>query len=466
MWVLQCNRQILIELLAGNSRSILYGAFQQDGLAFNRLKEDELYLLWESNPQVQQRVLPFIIIVPNGRIRDFFAWAITYLTSYRPFTAFFRVLDQDSLSVLGKDAQLLSLNEKDTACIGTIIAEASLLSLITGKRLSLTPNSCSGLLSYALTRALALSVTPEELQGVTQKWFIARKLSDQHYPSDLAQGIIEIYRTLAELNQLNPGHNSFLFPNAASSMVSACSEIIRDGRVSDNSWYQLTAGIRVLENAHENMQGTREERVVYFQHLMARDNLLKLPNVNLRDFLIGYLASLIGPGSLAHMDLVMKYVSSFPNATLWYGMCAGLQKKGDLLVSFNVLGRWLLRELLRKDRLFDPPSCDMSLPELQVIFEGGIDPARFPRFTSSRVVVELQPYIAIGLNWPKKTVVEETMSAAAVSLKEKESGQLFKDLGSHLNEALKIQGELLQRSGRNQPDRKGASSRKAKKNKL
>lgn len=362
MWVLEANRQTLVDLLAGNAREIFYRAFHQDQVMVKPLSKDDVCLLWESDPR-EPPLLPAVIVLANGRTRDFLAWAITYLTSYRPFTAFFKVMEHNVLTGLQANSDLLSLNGEEAACVGTIIAEASLVSFMSGKKVYLTPNSCSGLLSFALTRAIAIGTSTQVLQGVTEKWFVARKLSDQSYSSELLREIDEICKVLLEFRLRSSGQDSLLFARSSSPIVDACLEIRREGRVSDNLWHQLTSGIEGLRDAHEHMQGTREERVIYFQHTLTNENLISSQNLKSANFLVGYLASLIAPGSLAHIDLVMKYISSFRTAALWYGMCGGLQRKNEVLLSFNVLGRRLLRELLRKERLLDPPTCDIALPD-------------------------------------------------------------------------------------------------------
>ena len=458
MWTLESDRRKFLDMLLGNAT--LTQALPVEHLPTISPKGDDLYLLWESDPR-PRGVPPSVVVVADGRLRDFLAWVSTYLTSHRPFTAFFRVIEFCVLADLGVNAAPPSLNGLEQACVGTIVAEASLLSLAHGKLTTLTLPNCSGLLSYALTQALALGANLQKIEGVREEYLRARKLSDYPYIIDVAT-VDEIYRILFELREKGSGKSLFS-PRSLSPLTDACWDISGSGKVSGGLWNQLTNGAEELRDAQDRMQGTREERVLYFQR-SAVDASMGLSDSRVRNFVIGYLASLIAPGSLAHIDLVMKNVPSLPTAALWYGMCAGLHKKNDLLASYNVLGRRLLRDLLRHEPLHAPPTCDIAVAELQILQEGNGESPQFPRIASNRILVELEPFINVLLGWGKRQEGVQTGAAPSpLFTSQRESAQLLKELESHLQSALEIQRELSKRGWKGSTSEdKTASKQKGK----
>jgi hypothetical protein len=446
MWILDSDRQTLIEILLGNGRESLKRVHEESHWPVEPVQEDKFYLLWETDTHPSNG-LPSVIVVSKGHMRDFLAWAITYFASYRPFTAFFRVIEFDDLVNFDLQRGNPSLHGLEAACAGVILTEASLLSSTYGKSSALTLASCSGLLSHALTRSLALGATSTGLERIRDKWQQARKLADYKQVSDVTQTVAQIFGILLELKARICNESAFLFPDMSSTVTDACWQICHDGRVSDRHWKEIVAGCDSLSDAHRHMEGTREERVLYFQRIVA-DGITRLPKSTMADFVIGYMASLIGPGSLSHIDLIMKHISSFPTAALWYGLCAGLHKKNEILVSFNILGRRLIRDLLKQESLLNTPTCDIALSELQILQNITAETVQFPGLGPNRVLVEIDPCICVLLAWGKRTDERQTTAQPSLFSSSKDSAQLFKELETHLQTALAINKELFARGER------------------
>lgn len=122
-----------------------------------------------------------------------------------------------------------------------------------------------------------------------------------------------------------------------------------------------------------------------------------------------------------------------------------MHKKSEVLASFNVLGRRLLRDLLRQEALFSPPTCDIALSELQILSDVATEYLQFPSVGPNRILVELEPCISILLNWGKRDKESQRMTQPALLPSKKDSAQLLMELESHLRNALEIQKELLGR---------------------
>src|SRR5258708_924407 len=95
MWVRATNRRELIEIIQAERleepRDTLFSRFEfiSTTSLSSRNKSEELLLVWYDDPR-EVFTLPNLIITPPDQ-RDFFAWALTYLNTLRPLTAYIRI---------------------------------------------------------------------------------------------------------------------------------------------------------------------------------------------------------------------------------------------------------------------------------------------------------------------------------------------------------------------------------------
>ena len=216
----------------------------------------------------------------------------------------------------------------------------------------------------------------------------------------------------------------------------------------------MTGDIRELKTAQIEMAAPREDRVRFFHGLLSNETLSNLTDKNLRSFICGYLASLIGPGSMSHIDLITPKILQMGDILLWYGLCAGLQKKNELLDSFNVLGRRLLREILKYESLLNRPSADIAITELQILLESKIKEIEFRTFSPQHIVVELMPCVSTYIAWPKREIGEQETAFSKTTF-------TFKASIHYQEEALEI--EKLLSDSRDITDNKSVYKRTDKK---
>src|SRR5687767_8463572 len=68
------------------------------------LRNSDLALIWDDVPNGPGSISNPVVVVADAKYRDFLAWATTYVSTYTPFTAFFRVIktsDLDRFDLLG-----------------------------------------------------------------------------------------------------------------------------------------------------------------------------------------------------------------------------------------------------------------------------------------------------------------------------------------------------------------------------
>jgi hypothetical protein len=187
----------------------------------------------------------------------------------------------------------------------------------------------------------------------------------------------------------------------------ACSQLSEDGKISEFIWDELTEGADELKDAFFQMKGPREERVRYFKKVTTDATLSKIKVETFRDFVFGYLANLLSPGTMDHLDIVATNVHRYQNSLIWYGLFAGLHRESKIMSEFNVLGRRVLRDIVKEYSILDSPTCDISLDELEVLLSSNAKPIPFRAFSSNRLEVELMPCISTFLKWPTKDYAEQ-----------------------------------------------------------
>jgi hypothetical protein len=78
---------------------------------------------------------------------------------------------------------------------------------------------------------------------------------------------------------------------------------------------------------------------------------------------------------------------------LWYGVCASLSPGTRVLTDYGHLGVRILRMIERHEDVMSPPTCDISLAELEVMLRGQPRSRTFRQTHASSLRVELAPAI-------------------------------------------------------------------------
>lgn len=351
----------------------------------------ELQFLWREDPREWGK-LPSIIIVDKMDKQDFFAWTGTYLPYCRPLTALCRVISRDTLKAV-VDAQVtFGLGALETTCIGLIIGEAA--TYVAGQsnvnRLSIA--AFTGTYSFAMTRAIAGNMLPIERNKVGELWSKARRLTGQRLLS----------LSLSDLNQVwslvfsFPKHKSFgkWYPEDEFGILTlACRQIFQTGEIGENTWQSLTCGIIDNQLTDDLFKGPREGRVMQVERVLASLSQQTTGDKMIREFVGGYLASRLAPGTFDHHELLIPYLPKLPSLLLWYGLCAGLSSDSKLRNFGAGIGRRIIREAVQEENILNRPRCDIALEELEVLSSGKNQVQNFHTKESGYLIVEIFPCI-------------------------------------------------------------------------
>jgi hypothetical protein len=366
---------------------------------------EELVLLWASDPAQSpsgsppEGRLPHAIVVRSNETREFIAWVTTFIGGYRPFTAFFRVIDPE-LARLAFEPKEPTLGTLENAVAGLIIAEA--LTLSSNQRsvsaLLLLPSEST--YSYSFARALALGYVRDGSghDPISSPLAVARRLTRQparKLADELLGDALKVLSRLAT-GKVTPGHS-----DVPAIIWQACQELLSHGGVK-RSWDLLGGRGAPASQVLDEMRGPREHRVRTFERVLKGMDQL---DVLTASFLTGLLADQIAPGTFEHVDLVLPYLNRYPTALVWYGLCAGLHPDSDIQQIGNCLGRRLTRDLLASDPITSRPKYDISVGELEVYLDRE-QPLEFRVASQSHIAVELLPGVPAYMKWPVSAATE------------------------------------------------------------
>jgi hypothetical protein len=410
---------------------------------------DDLQLIWseddlsdaDDRSRVSRPTVPRIVVVGAEKKRDFLAWVWTYVPEFRPFTAYARVLDLDELKPLLEFKGTPTLGALEEACLGLILGEAATYVETTQERKpNITPLACASTYSYAMARALAVSVRSEldvTDKGISGSWMKARSLSRQR-PLRLNPEKLELpWKLLLHMHGNEEGYR-YASRDVPENIYSACVNLYRDSEVGPESWDLLSRDYPRLREARREMQGPREGRVVFFEQFVFSLSETRRSDSEFASFLCGLLASQIGPGTLDYLSLLTPHLDQFPTSFLWYGLCSGLQHRSSLHGFSGALGRRVMREILRRESVFDSPQSDIALAELEALTSSDTAAMEFRTGTQGVLAIEIVPLVITTVRWPpRQTEQSELFPAESSSSDLRELSVQLEDLRSKMAQVQK-----------------------------
>ncbi len=420
MWVTTVSRRQFIDFIEVGDRPALSGAWETDTPP-SPVQDDSLTLIWRDRPDSDRRppILPAAIVIDRHVRRDFLAWALTYFKPFRPFTAFCRVIDSNSVGTISRQPRAPSLRDLDEAALGVILGEAMAYSDGLRDSRPLSVVGCASTCSFAIGRALGFGLVgndPVAAENISRSWFEARAMTHQPdlrlVPRDLqAPWLVMTRLRESEVNVLPSffltSHQLEFGPSdEVADITSACLDLRNSGEVGRTSWDKLTKGLPELNRVRNFVKSSREDRVRSFEQ--ALEVLLRIPPRAISSFLAGYIVSQIGPGTMDHVRLLQAHIERFPDALLWYGLCAGLDRRATLKNFAGGLGRRILREVLREESFLDQPRCDIAFSELEILAENEGKTLEIRSGHPGQLEVELAPCVSTLVRWPGSRVEHST----------------------------------------------------------
>jgi hypothetical protein len=442
MWVKTVNRRELIEIFQAER---LRDSDARVGRDFEYIptsalslpaREEDLILVWHDDPR-EALSLPNLIVTPTEQ-RDFFAWALTYLNTLRPISAFVRIATYD---VAERALRLLttpSLRRRESACAGLILGEAA--TYIEGKRdlQDVSVRVCAGTYSYVMARALALAFAASDVDSLSNAWFDARTLTGQPVLSLGPSALRAPWQVVQGLEDgiLDSRADTESAPLA---VFQACANMYFKGQMEQRQWLELDSEVPMISRYASMMRGPREDRVSALERAASELGSSSPTNRVSLAFALGCLASQIAPGTMEHMSLLSPYNHAFPGILLWYGLCAGLQRRSSVDLYAGGLGRRIIREVVRNEAFLDRPSCDICLPELKVLQSKGNGSLDLRTNSGAQIEIELAPCVMGSFRWPPPSNRQESIRSGVSN---EELQYLEVDIGNAIETLRKVGARL------------------------
>jgi hypothetical protein len=433
------DRREFVEWIGGRSVPRIRAGAPAD------LREGQVALVWLS--EEDDPTTP-IVVVPTRELRDFFAFATTYIGSFSPLSAFFEVVPFDLLNSIPRSPRAL---HEDTLkpFIGLCIAEAYAQLGGEGRRpndisiqASLATQSSTGLV------ALACNYSNELVLEALQRWQGVRHLTGAD--SSRLPGM-----KVAEVWELALGGTLNGRVGVASQDRILLSQLVRsafsDGLLSSPSVWRLAAGPINSQSEALTFSGTREERVTAFDEVVRAMRTADVSDTR-KEAVIGFLAAQVAEGSFSYLSLLDEVARELPLSVVWFGFFAGLHPKSDVLVAGDCLGRRLERRVRASARTLGLSLADISFEELRIVS----DEVRLRKLRTEQqsvLRVELIPGV-IGL-FRQQRETRSDGGAAKISL------AAVKELKAALGRVASLVDELDAREPSLFPDAASASRPKA-----
>jgi hypothetical protein len=389
MYKITATRRELLDVLHGSYPSQLELRDHEDDAS-------RYTIIWDRDEP--DGMLPSAILIPERDQADFLAWAYTYLSSMRPFTAFVRLLDPRFGSQLEKPRQSRSLGRLAESFVGLILGEAFAHLDPRSEPRQLTPNACANTHTFALTRSVLLGFD-QEIDATSRAWYMTRELTKQSVGNIGSKELMAPFAMLLRLAGVLNG--SYESPSDMQLVETACREISVDGDIEASTWSRLSAAIPGIEDIRDQMSRSREDRLRAFEKLQIIMAKQSDNNNLLIAFLAGYIGSRIAPGELDHIFLFTRSVQFAPASLLWFTVCAGLQSQGQILTFLDGLGSRILRDLDQYDGILTRPRSDLSVTELRVLFGGNKTLSEFRTSSNGALSVELMPGVTTVVRWSR-----------------------------------------------------------------
>src|SRR5436309_435097 len=99
MWISQLSKGDILRRLTQPRYERLDVFHVPERRFINQPSEENVLAVWDDEPSLET-TLPSVLVVRDEDQRDFLAWATTFLTSYKPFTAHFRVISFSTFNEL------------------------------------------------------------------------------------------------------------------------------------------------------------------------------------------------------------------------------------------------------------------------------------------------------------------------------------------------------------------------------
>jgi hypothetical protein len=412
---------------------------------------DDVLLAWRDKPDRPRADNAPIIGVPERKLREFFAFTSTYVSTYVPFSAFFSVVPAEFFDDVlhSRDTELKYSLPYEIA--GVLVSEAYLQLGEAGRSLEDIPVQASlATVSSSVIAALATGYDIERIGDVVEYWSRARRLLVDE-PLKLPPEASLQFWYLVGRAFATSSHSS----RNTGSLGSIVTQFINSQRrggfgVDMGLWPELTKGLSEIQIIGEVKDESREDQVrrldAISKVLLSSDHV----DVTLRELVAGFLIAKISGGSMEYLHLCDAFTAQLPRTPLWFGLFVGFWKDNNVLAVADCLGRRVVRQVLIPSNPFSVPLADIGLHELEARADTRRDRWKLRTDQQSVIVVELLPGVSGRFRFARDTRTESAERRQLASeAGRSEDKKRLQDIRNALAHAVHVLDEMeLKGSGR------------------
>ena len=345
-----------------------------------RPSRDDVTLLWENMEDGQQA--PPVVAIPEDAMGDFFAFTGTYIATYRPYSAFYRVVPRELVDeIQDRKEPLPDIASRFAKLVaGGAMAEHYLRSRErSSSSLGSLLNAIRSTLSTSLGSALLTGYSPTVMAWVADRWnSVHRASSPSSGEQTLSDDVVAIWTLLfsvvrAEVEPINyRGHSS------QDAIFGFILTALRSDGVTPELLRSLGSDFRIPVDPAKVLLSSREERIRSFNEFVSAMGPTPSDKPE-KPFLAGLLLAIAGNGSFDMLRSARHLAESLPAAIIWFGICAALFNESNVLTTGNCVGRRFTRDIRMPRSLFGAPQGDMNLFEYRALTR---DPAALDQVNS------------------------------------------------------------------------------------
>lgn len=415
------TRRQLLDLLGNSERTL--GLRLDAGILSERVsipgrgprpRAGEMVLLWRNDYSEEARNV--VVVVPDGERQDLLAWVSTYVSTHRPFTSFFRVLEQSEFERFDLFSQPEKLDQQTLiALCSTAIAEATIQTDFKNFRASsISLQSCQLTFSFAVLRALAAGYHTTQLMELSHAWDRARRAGGGKPPRLSAERAMTFW--LLSVSTLRDEYSA----TVQDTWMSVVARLIQMARHSDPAPAMIGLGepysqmMGALHEFEESRSLPRERQLRLLDAAVADMINSNVPEPLVEAFL-GYLLARLSNGGFDYIALASDYKDRFPCTALWFSLFAIWQKDFDGLSVANGLGRHVAAHAISDMDILAAPSADVGLQELIMLLDRKA-PALLRSLFGAVIDVELTPGVSSRFPNPGRRTEDEGNNRPSTTL--------------------------------------------------
>lgn len=326
-----------------------------------------------------------IICVPQGQMQDLYAFLSTY-TKVRPFSAFFRVLPLERLSVAERSHDDSRSSVALAKCVaGAAMAEAWIASARESERSKNVFPLLLASLSASLGQATFAQYDEATFDWVLNEWIELRKRPDDIFRTQEIEGASAAWRIM--LSAI-PSSGARPSPDSDDIADFLSLALVR-GSIRSDMLDRLTSLSRGVDFV-TLIAASREERINRFNEVMS--DLKRRSDRGVRsEFVGGLMLAIAGNGSFELLRSAREFDGWLDGAVTWFGICAALFEESNVLTYGNAAGRRMVRDIMRREVPFATPRADINSSEYRFSTSG--DAFEVAAHATNSLDVELLPNV-------------------------------------------------------------------------